>query len=69
MPPVRWEDYDGSEHPYGELPHEWPETSNYPENQVNTCADKQSEENIIYSEFVKSIVEGLDENIQKHIYN
>ena len=70
---LRWEDLDGSEHPYGKLPSEWAESERSKGNRILWGRAKKyqpvdKEENTAYTNFMLNIVDGLDENLTQLIY-
>ena len=73
--PTRWADFNGTEHPYGEIPVEWkdinkPSTSRVPKGRTKKHVPKapQAPQDAAYAQFMANIVEGLDATLQKRIY-
>lgn len=72
--PSRWGDFDGSEHPFGEIPEGWTDPPKPPEinrstgkGKVHTPKVAQSHSDELYARFMASIVDGLDDKTQKLI--
>jgi hypothetical protein len=71
--PTQWEDYDGSEHPYGNIPTNWekatiPEMERVPTGRAKKRQPKIKKLDEAYARFMTSIVKGLDEKTRKQIY-
>ena len=70
-----WGDYNGTEHPYGDIPVRWTrlnESSTVKEltGKVKKLSPKVSSpaEDITYAQFMSNILEGIDEQTQQRIY-
>jgi hypothetical protein len=71
--PTQWEDCDGSEHPYGNIPTNWekatvPESERVPGGRAKKRQPKIKKPDQAYACFMTSIVEGLDDKTRKQIY-
>lgn len=72
--PTRWGDFDGSEHPFGDIPDGWTEAQKVTESHKSRRKPRdhiprmsQSNNDQLYARFMASIVDGLDEHTQRVI--
>ena len=71
----QWGDFDGTEHPFGEIPEGWTAVNKEPPSKSHNGKAKknlndvsQLNNDIPYAQFMANIVDGLDENLQKLLY-
>lgn len=75
MNQTRWGDFDGSKHPFGDIPAEWTEVQKATDSHKSKGKEKEpipktspSNRDELYARFMASIVDGLDEHTQKVIH-